>query len=68
MVGTALHWHPVPLSLPLLASSWAGKIETSAGHVGYFTYISLDCHKGQHNANQRYIIALELIIVLLRVN
>lgn len=32
MVGAALHRHPVPLPLPLLAGPWPGKMEPSAGH------------------------------------
>lgn len=31
MVGTALHWHTVPLPLPLLAGPWPGKTKPSAG-------------------------------------
>lgn len=31
VVGSALHWYPVPLPLPVPADPWPGEIEPSAG-------------------------------------
>lgn len=47
VVGTTLHWHTVPLPLPLLAGPWSGKMEPSAGPDLIFHHaVTLYIHAG----------------------